>query len=97
MAILQIQSKKSEVANFTRIIEENKFKFYKTAKIILKNDDDEHYCRKATIKLGENKIIVNIEDCDGEELSKNIQQDISDLMGGASAYIPRGDLVYYRK
>ena len=62
-----------------------------------KNDNDEHYCRKATIKLGENKIIVNIEDCDGEELSKNIQQDISDLMGGSSAYIPRGDLVYYRK
>ena len=61
-----------------------------------KNDNDEHYCRKATIKLGENKIIVNIEDCDGEELSKNIQQDISYLMGGSSAYIPRGDIVYYK-
>ena len=40
MAILQIQSKKSEVADFTRVIEENKLKFYKTAKTILKNDDD---------------------------------------------------------
>lgn len=40
MAILHIQSKKSKDKNFTILIEENKLKFYKTAKIILKNDDD---------------------------------------------------------
>ena len=40
MAILHIQSKKSKDKNFTLLIEENKLKFYKTAKIILKNDDD---------------------------------------------------------
>lgn len=40
MAILHIQSKKSKDKNFTILIEENKIKFYKTAKIILKNDDD---------------------------------------------------------
>lgn len=27
-------------SEFTKLIEENKFKFYKTAKVILKNDDD---------------------------------------------------------
>lgn len=40
MAILNIQSKKSKDTKFTKLIEENKLKFYKTAKIILKNDDD---------------------------------------------------------
>lgn len=40
MAILHIQSKKIKDKNFTKLIEENKLKFYKTAKIILKNDDD---------------------------------------------------------
>lgn len=40
MAIIQIQSKRSKEQNFTNLIEENKLRFYKTAKIILKNDDD---------------------------------------------------------
>jgi RNA polymerase sigma-70 factor (ECF subfamily) len=40
MAIIQIQSKKSKEQNFTKLIEENKLRFYKTAKVILKNDDD---------------------------------------------------------
>ena len=35
MAILSFHSK-----SFTEFLEENKLKFYKTAKIILKNDDD---------------------------------------------------------
>ena len=37
MAILSFHSKSK---SFTELLEENKFKFYKTAKIILKNDDD---------------------------------------------------------
>jgi len=37
MAILSFHSKSNK---FTELLEENKFKFYKTAKIILKNDDD---------------------------------------------------------
>lgn len=40
MAIIQIQSKRNKEQNFTKLIEENKLRFYKTAKIILKNDDD---------------------------------------------------------
>lgn len=39
MAIIQIHSNKSK-KDFTTLIEENKLRFYKTAKIILKNDDD---------------------------------------------------------
>lgn len=37
MAILSFYSKSK---SFTELLEENKLKFYKTAKIILKNDDD---------------------------------------------------------
>ena len=37
MAIIQIQSKSKK---FTELLEQNKLRFYKTAKIILKNDDD---------------------------------------------------------
>ena len=37
MAILSFHSKSNK---FTELLEENKLKFYKTAKIILKNDDD---------------------------------------------------------
>ena len=37
MAILSFHSKSK---SFTELLEENKLKFYKTAKIILKNDDD---------------------------------------------------------
>ena len=37
MAILSFHSKRK---SFTELLEENKLKFYKTAKIILKNDDD---------------------------------------------------------
>ena len=40
MAIIPIQFKNKKEQNFTDLIEENKLKFYKTAKIILKNDDD---------------------------------------------------------
>ena len=40
MAIIQIKSKKDKEEQFTALIEENKLRFYKTAKIILKNDDD---------------------------------------------------------
>ena len=40
MAIIQIKPKKNEEQKFTELIEENKLRFYKTAKIILKNDDD---------------------------------------------------------
>lgn len=40
MAIIQIKPKKNEEQKFTELIEENKIRFYKTAKIILKNDDD---------------------------------------------------------
>lgn len=40
MAILQIQSKRSKEQNFTKLVEENKLRFYRTAKAILKNDDD---------------------------------------------------------
>lgn len=40
MAIIKIQSKSSKEQNFTKLIEDNKLRFYKTAKIILKNDDD---------------------------------------------------------
>ena len=39
MAIIKIQSKSSKEQNFTKLIEENKLRFYKTAKTILKNDD----------------------------------------------------------
>ncbi len=35
MAIIPIQSKNKKSQNFTELIEENKLKFYKTAKIIL--------------------------------------------------------------
>lgn len=40
MAIIQIKPKKNEEQKFTELIEENKLRFYKTAKIILKNDAD---------------------------------------------------------
>lgn len=40
MAITQIKSKNNKEQDFTKLIEENKLRFYKTAKIILKNDDD---------------------------------------------------------
>ena len=40
MAIIQIKPKKNEEQKFTELIEENKLRFYKTAKIILKNDED---------------------------------------------------------
>lgn len=40
MAIIPIQFKDKKEQSFTKLIEENKLKFYKTAKIILKNDDD---------------------------------------------------------
>lgn len=40
MAIIPIQFKNKKEQSFTKLIEENKLKFYKTAKIILKNDDD---------------------------------------------------------
>jgi len=40
MAIIPIQFKNKKEKDFTELIEENKLKFYKTAKIILKNDDD---------------------------------------------------------
>ena len=40
MAIIPIQFKNKKEQNFTELIEKNKIKFYKTAKIILKNDDD---------------------------------------------------------
>ena len=39
MAIIHIHSKNNK-KKFTELIEENKLRFYKTAKIILKNDDD---------------------------------------------------------
>lgn len=39
MAIIPIQSK-NEKNFFVKLIEENKIRFYKTAKMILKNDDD---------------------------------------------------------
>lgn len=40
MSIIPIQSKNSKERDFTRLIEENKTRFYKTAKSLLKNDDD---------------------------------------------------------
>lgn len=40
MAIIHIQSKRNKEQQFTKLLEENKLRFYKTAKIILKNDDD---------------------------------------------------------
>ena len=40
MAIIHIQSRKNKEQKFTELLEENKLRFYKTAKIILKNDDD---------------------------------------------------------
>lgn len=40
MAIIKFKSKKNKDQNFANLIEENKLRFYKTAKTILKNDDD---------------------------------------------------------
>lgn len=40
MAIIPIQSKKNKEKIFVQLIEENKIRFYKTAKMILKNEDD---------------------------------------------------------
>ena len=40
MAIIHIRSKNNKEVKFTELLEENKLRFYKTAKIILKNDDD---------------------------------------------------------
>lgn len=40
MAIIHIQSKRNKEKKFTELLEENKLRFYKTAKVILKNDDD---------------------------------------------------------
>lgn len=40
MAIISTKSKDNKEQNFTELIEQNKLRFYKTAKIILKNDDD---------------------------------------------------------
>lgn len=40
MAIIQFESTKNKNQNFVSLLEENKLRFYKTAKTILKNDDD---------------------------------------------------------
>lgn len=40
MAIIHIRSQRDKEQTFTELIEENKLRFYKTAKAILKNDDD---------------------------------------------------------
>ncbi len=40
MSIIQTQSSRNKEYEFTQLIKENKLRFYKTAKAILKNDDD---------------------------------------------------------
>ena len=42
MAIIQFESTKNKNQNFVSLLEENKLRFYKTAKTILKNDDDSY-------------------------------------------------------
>ena len=42
MATIKFKSKKHKDQNFANLIEENKLRFHKTAKIILKNDDDSY-------------------------------------------------------
>lgn len=42
MATIKFKSKKNKDQNFANLIEENKLRFHKTAKIILKNDDDSY-------------------------------------------------------
>lgn len=40
MDIMHMQSRRNQKQIFTELLEEHKLRFYKTAKIILKNDDD---------------------------------------------------------
>lgn len=42
MTTIKFKSKKNKDQNFANLIEENKLRFHKTAKIILKNDDDSY-------------------------------------------------------
>ena len=54
-----------------------------------KNDDDEFYCRKATVELKDNSISIKVENSTLAESNENISQDKTDLFGGGS-YIQPG-------
>lgn len=47
-----------------------------------KNEDDEFYCRKATVELKENSISVKVENSTLEESNKNMELDKTDLFNG---------------
>ena len=61
-----------------------------------KNDDDEFYCRKATVELKDNSISIKVENSTLAESNKNISQDKTDLFGGGS-YIQPGQYNFTTK
>ena len=54
------------------------------------NEDDEFYCRKATIELKEDSVFVKVENSTLEEANNYISQDKTDLFGGG-VYIGPGE------
>lgn len=61
-----------------------------------KNEDDEFYCRKATVELKENSISIKVENSTLAESNKNISLDKTDLFGGG-VYIKPGQYNFTTK
>lgn len=61
-----------------------------------KNEDDEFYCRKATVELKKNSISIKVENSTLEESNKNMSLDKTDLFGGG-VYIEPGQYNFTTK
>ena len=61
-----------------------------------KNEDDEFYCRKATVELKENSISIKVENSTLAESNKNISLDKTDLFEGG-VYIQPGQYNFTTK
>jgi len=55
-----------------------------------KNEDDEFFCRKATVELKENSISIKVEKSTLDQSNENISLDKTDLFGGG-VYIQPGE------
>ncbi len=61
-----------------------------------KDEDDEFYCRKATVELKENSISIKVENSTLAESNKNMSLDKTDLFGGG-VYIQPGQYDFTMK
>lgn len=61
-----------------------------------KHEDDEFYCRKATVVLKENSIYIKVENSTLAESNENISLDKTDLFGGG-VYIQPGEYNFTTK